>query len=464
MSLHTQSPMAESTSIKIAYIGGGSRGWARDLFADLALAPNLKGSIDLYDTNIDSARKNAEIAKLSFARPEAKTRFAVRAVKKLADALKGADFVVLSIEPGPMEMRYADLEIPAQYGILQPVGDTSGPGGIMRALRTIHLYAGFAEAIAEHCPKAWVINYTNPMTLCTATLHTVFPDIKAFGCCHEVFHTQTRLAKLVAKWFEVPEPDRREIRLDIAGVNHFTFATEAKWREYDLFPRLQAMVEDPKTFASRAKEARSNKKNQRWFEILGDVSNDLLRRFGALGAAGDRHLCEFVPWYVTSEEALHRWGIVLTPYSWRVARYKLIDKPVEFYAERELKPSGEEGVSLIGALLGHHNVDTNMNLPNQGQVPGLPHGHVVESYAQVRRDKITPIVSKTLPTGANALVNRIVDVQQLTLQAALGMDTDLGFQAMLADPLVSIPMDDAWKMYVKMLRHTREYLPGWQIP
>ena len=456
--------MAESTPIKIAYIGGGSRGWARDLFSDLALAPALKGSIDLYDINIDSARKNAEIAKLIFARPEAQTRFKVRAVKKLADALKDADFVVLSIEPGPMEMRFADLEIPAKYGILQPVGDTSGPGGIMRALRAVPMYAGFAAAIAEHCPKAWVINYTNPMTLCTATLYAVFPEIKAFGCCHEVFHTQTRIAKLVAKWFDVPEPQRQDIRLDIAGVNHFTWATEAHWGKHDIFPLLQDMVLDPATFAPRTKEARANKKDQRWFEILGDVSNDFLRRFGALGAAGDRHLCEFVPWYVTSEEALHRWGIVLTPYSWRIARWKLIDKPVEFYAERELKPSGEEGVSLMSALLGHHSLDTNMNIPNRGQVPGLPEGHIVESYAQVRRDKITPVVSKALPAGAHGLVSRIVEVQQLTLHAALAQDSDLGFQAMLSDPLVSIPMDEAWKMYREMLRHTKAYLPGWQIP
>lgn len=457
------STMDESTPIKIAYIGGGSRGWARDLISDLALTPSVKGSIDLFDIDQESARKNAQIATKIFARPEARTRFKVRAVSRLADALKGADFVVLSIEPGPMELRYADLEIPAKYGILQPVGDTSGPGGIMRAFRAIPMYVGFAEAIAEHCPNAWVINYTNPMTLCTATLHAVFPGIKAFGCCHEVFHTQTRLARLVAEWFGVSEPDRRDIRLDIGGVNHFTWATEARWQNHDLFPLLRKMVADPKTFRSRAKEARINKKDQKWFEILGDVSNDFFRRFGALGAAGDRHLCEFVPWYVTSEENLHRWGIVLTPYSWRVARYKLIDKPVEFYAERELKPSGEEGVALMTALLGQHALDTNMNLPNVGQSPDLPLGHVVESYAQVRRDKITPTVSKALPEGAAALVRKVVDVQQLTLQAALTRDTELGFQALLSDPLVSIPMDDAWEMYGKMIEHTKDYLPGWRL-
>jgi len=454
----------KASEIKIAYIGGGSRGWARDLLTDLALTPSLTGSVDLFDIDYGSSQKNAEIAARIFERPEAKTRFKVRAVRRLADALKGADFVVLSIEPGPMEMRYADLEIPARHGILQPVGDTSGPGGIMRALRAIPLYEGFAAAIAEHCPEAWVLNYTNPMTLCTATLYSVFPGIKAFGCCHEVFHTQTRLAGLVAKWFKVPTPARQDIRLDIAGVNHFTWATEAHWGDEDLFPHLRRMVDDPKTFRSRAREAANNKKNQRWFEILGDVSNDFFRRFGALGAAGDRHLCEFVPWYATSEANLHRWGIILTPYSWRVARYKLIDKPVSHYAERELKPSGEEGVSIITALLGQHALDTNMNLPNRGQNGSLPLGAVVESYAQVRRDKITPVVSKALPSGADALVRRVASVQALTLKAARERDVELGFEAMLADPLVNIPMDSARKMYLAMLQHTKAYLQGWRLP
>ena len=454
----------EPAEIKIAYIGGGSRGWARDLISDLALCPELKGSVDLYDINLESARKNAAISERIFARPEAQTNFKVKAVRKLSEALKGADFVVLSIEPGPMELRYADLEIPAKYGILQPVGDTSGPGGILRALRAIPLFLDFAKAIAEHCPRAWVINYTNPMTLCTAALHAGFPGIKVFGCCHEVFHTQTRLARLVAAWFNVPEPSRQEIHLEIGGVNHFTWATEARWGDEDLFPHLRRMVEDPATFRSREKEARANKKNQRWFEILGDVSNDFFRRFGALGAAGDRHLCEFVPWYVTSEKNLHRWGVILTPYSWRAARWKLVDKPVEFYAERMLKPSGEEGVRLMCALLGRGTLNTNMNLPNEGQAPELPRGHIVESYAHVSADSIRPIVCKPLPSGAQLLVDRIAGVQALTLRAARERDAGLGFQALLADPLVSIPMDDAWRMHREMLAHTREYLPGWNIP
>ena len=111
--------------IKIAYIGGGSRYWARDLITELALTPRLTGQIDLYDLNHAAALRNVAVAGRIYERPEAVTRFKLRAVRRLADALKGADFVVLSIEPGPTEMRFADIVIPQRHGILQPVGDHS---------------------------------------------------------------------------------------------------------------------------------------------------------------------------------------------------------------------------------------------------------------------------------------------------------------------------------------------------
>ena len=196
-------PSASSSlpSIKIAHIGGGSRYWARDLMKDLALAGLFEGEIRLYDIDQEAARRNEVIASHLFSRPDAKARFKACAVKTLGACLKAADFVVISIEPGPIEARYADLEIPLKYGIVQPVGDSTGPGGILRALRSIPVYAQFAASIMEHCPRAWVINYTNPMTICTRTLYAVAPKIRAFGCCHEVFGSQQRNAKLADGWF-----------------------------------------------------------------------------------------------------------------------------------------------------------------------------------------------------------------------------------------------------------------------
>ncbi len=454
----------EPTEIKIAYLGGGSRYWARDLFSDLALSGRLTGRIDLYDIDLPAAQRNVAVAEAIFARPEARSHFAVRAVPSLRVALQAADFVVVSIEPGPIELRYADLEIPARYGVLQPVGDTTGPGGLLRALRAVPVFVEFAEQVAEHCPRAWVINLTNPLTLCTAALATVAPPLRVLGCCHEVFQTQARLADLVARQVGAPRPDRREIDTDLGGLNHFTWITAARWKGQELLGLLRDELTAPGYFRSRSMAARARRQAGRWFESDGLVSCDLFRRFGALGAAGDRHLAEFVPWYAGTEAELQRWGVVATPYAWRRKRARARDAGPGVFAARPLRRGDEESVRLIEALVGHEPIDTNVNLPNAGQLSGLPAGHVVETNASVRHGTVTPLVTPPLPAGVLALLRRTAEGQALTLRAALTRDVDLAFQALLADPLVRLPTDRAWKMFAEMLTYVRGALPGWRLP
>jgi alpha-galactosidase len=449
--------------IKIAYIGGGSREWAVKLMADLALTDKLTGKVSLYDVDYEAAAYNKQLSQAIFSHPQAQTQFEVEAERKIENSLRGADFVVISIEPGSTCLRYADLEIPAKYGVFQTVGDTTGPGGILRALRCTPMYESIAAAIMEHCPNAWVINYTNPMSVCVSVLAKTAPQMKVFGCCHEVFGTQKRLAELVDIWFEQKGTPREDIELDIAGVNHFTWATSIHWQGQNLMPHLLEMIHEPEFFKSRAEEALAAKEKQQWFSHFGLVAYDLLRRFGALGAAGDRHLAEFVPWYLGSEEEIHRWGIVRTPYSWRLQR-SLDPRPgMERYSNRDLQPSGEEGVKQIEALLGLRQLTTNVNLPNKGQIPDLPEGGVVETYAHFGRSAITPLLAGKLPTGALGLVQRAYDEQCLTTAAALERDVEKALQALLCSPLVHLSTDDALKMFKEMLSATREVLPGWKL-
>ncbi len=112
-----------------------------------------------------------------------------------------------------------EIAVAEKYGLFFPVGDTTGAPGLMRALRSVRIYAGFARALAEHCPAAWVINYTNPMTICTRTLTKVAPELKVFGCCHEVFGTQSLLARIAQQYLELSAPpERDEIRINVLGV------------------------------------------------------------------------------------------------------------------------------------------------------------------------------------------------------------------------------------------------------
>ncbi|MHC4715967.1 MAG: family 4 glycosyl hydrolase, partial [Planctomycetota bacterium] len=214
--------------VRIAYVGGGSRGWAHTLMTDLALCGHLTGEVRLYDIDRPMALLNARWGRRVCQSPDARSAWRFTVPKTLAEALRDVDFVVASIQPGPIEMMAHDLGIPARYGIVHPVGDTVGPAGLCRCLRAVPQYAVIARAVARHCPDAWVINYTNPMSVCTRTLYKVFPRVKAFGCCHAVFGAQERLAGLLRQHHGV-RARRHEVRLNVLGVNHFPWADRARY-------------------------------------------------------------------------------------------------------------------------------------------------------------------------------------------------------------------------------------------
>jgi len=218
----------------VGYVGGGSGGWAPTLMNDLAQCPDLGGEVRLYDLNYERAARNAEFGTRIQERDEAVGDWRYTPVEDLGAALDGADFVVLSTQDPPHETMVHDLDLPREYGIYQTVGDTVGPGGTMRAMRAVPQYRAVAAAVREHCPDAWVINYTNPMTVCTRTLYEEYPDINAVGLCHEVFHVQDFFADLVADHADHERPPRDEVDLDVTGINHFTWVTGARWRGRDL--------------------------------------------------------------------------------------------------------------------------------------------------------------------------------------------------------------------------------------
>jgi alpha-galactosidase len=436
----------------ICIIGGGSRQWAIEFFRDLALNKDTHGSVRLYDIDHQAAVNNVEVAKRVAQVNHDGERFTVKACETIEEALDGCNLVVISIEPGLTECRYGDLVVPEKYGILQSVGDTTGPGGIMRARRAIPLFLGFGKKIKQCCPDAWVINYTNPMTLCTAALYQAFPQIKALGCCHEVFHTQTFLAGLVSSWFNVPVPDRREIHIDLCGVNHFTWVTGATWNGHDLMPRLKEYAADPTLYTDHTAQAKERIKGEKWFDHDNLIALTLLRDFGALGAAGDRHLAEFLPWFLTSDEELNTFGVIRTPYEWRLRQAK--EKREKVFTDDELKakPTDEEGVDIMKSLLGARTLYTNVNRPNEGQISWLPTGRVVESNGFISQDSIRPIVAKNPPLSVQSMVRHVSDVQQMTLDAVASGDDNLLFQAFLSDPLVRLGHREAKQLFDEMMK------------
>ncbi len=455
--------------IKIAYIGGGSRGWAWELMSDLALADDICGDVALYDIDFKAAENNAVIGNKIKGRAEAKSEWNYTAHEKIGDALTGADFVVISILPGTFDEMASDVHTPEKYGIYQSVGDTSGPGGIVRALRTIPMFEEIALAVKEYCPQAWVINYTNPMTVCVSALYKAFPEIKAFGCCHEVFGTQKLLASMLEEMKGIKDVSREEIKVNVVGVNHFTWLTSAQYKDIDLVPLYKQYCEKYKDEGIARKDVDATHWMNSVFRNNHKVKIDLFLRYGIIAAAGDRHLAEFCDkeWYIDNPELVEKWGYALTPVKWRTdnlaERLEKSAKLLSGEEEFEIKPSGEEGVDQIRALLGLQDLVTNVNIPNVGQIPNLPLGAVVETNATFRSNELRPVMAGNVPDEIYALVSRIVGEQLLMVEAATERDIEKAFKAFIADPLVNLPLDKARELFDEMIENTKKYLVDYDL-
>lgn len=456
--------------IRLCYIGGGSRGWAWTFMADLAMEPSMGGEVVLYDIDRAAAEANRIIGGKIDRLPAARGRWRYTVADTLEEALRGADFVVISILPGTFDEMAVDVHLPERLNIWQSVGDTAGPGGIVRALRTIPMYVPIARAIRDCCPDAWVINYTNPMSLCVQTLYHVFPEIKAFGCCHEVFNTQTVLAAAAGEALDIPAPARRDIHANVLGINHFTWFDRASYEGVDLFPVYRA-------FADRYYDRGFHEPDRNWanasFDCTHRVKFDLFRRFGLIAAAGDRHLAEFMPGdeYLRDPETVRNWGFGLTPVQWRKddLRERLAKSRAMVSGERpvDLAPSGEEGVQLIRALCGLGRMVSNVNLPNRGQIANLPLGAVVETNAVFGRDSVQPLLAGALPEDIRRLILPHVENHALTLEAALTCSREKVVQAFLNDPNTRAKCTDEGKLRAladDMIAGTARYLPrGWGV-
>ena len=452
----------KAENVKIAYIGGGSRGWAWGLMSDLAQAEDISGSVYLYDIDREAAGHNEIIGNSIKDVEGCRSVWRYKACDTIEEALGGADFVVISILPGTFDEMQSDVHTPEKYGIYQSVGDTSGPGGIVRALRTVPMYEVIARAIRDNCPEAWVINYTNPMTVCVNTLYRVFPEIKAFGCCHEVLGTQKLLAEAVAELRGVEKPERAEIDVNVVGVNHFTWLTKAQYKNIDLFPMYRELVD--KYYESGYVNGGDKNWMNNSFECAQRVKFDLFKRFGYIAAAGDRHLAEFCPgkWYLADPECVREWKFGLTTVDWRKTDLKQrLEKSARLVSGEEkfkMNDTGEDGVKQIRALLGLRNLVTNVNLPNRGQIPNLPLGAVVETNARFAANTVTPVFAGNLPETVYPLVARISGEQQMLTEAALTRNLDPAFAAFTNDPLVTVSLSDAKKLFDEMIENTRAYL------
>ena len=447
--------------IKIAYIGGGSRGWAWTLMNDLAKAEDMSGSVYLYDIDYQAAQHNEIIGN------KIDGGWKYVATKTIGEALTGADFVIISILPATFDEMEYDVHSPEKYGVYQSVGDTTGPGGFFRAMRTVPMIREIARAVKEYCPYAWVINYTNPMAICVKSLYEEFPEIKAFGCCHEVFGTQKLLSQALEDIHGIGGAAREEICVNVVGINHFTWFTSARYKNIDLFDTYTKFVN--KYYETGfAKGNHSNWANDS-FKSAARVRFDLFKRFGYIAAAGDRHLAEFCDRdeYLTDPETVKQWTFGLTTVEWRkndlVKRLEKSQRLLSGEEKFKLHNSGEEGVNQMRALLGLDKLVTNVNLPNLGQISNLPLGSVVETNAVFSADSVIPVMAGELPESIYAKVEKVSRENDRAVDAAFSEDLTLCFEVFCESHLLKELTDVQKKaLFDEMYNGTKKYLSAYK--
>ncbi|MGH3147426.1 MAG: hypothetical protein ACRDTR_16645, partial [Rubrobacter sp.] len=351
---------------KIAVIGGGSYQWGTKIIQDVALNQNLRGStLTLHDLDAEALddlyRWGEKMTGLAGA------DLALGRTSDLAEALDGADFVVLCISTGGLEAMAHDLEIPARYGVVQTVGDTVGPGGLFRALRNIPVVVGIARAMEERCPNAVMLNLTNPMTTLTRAM-TRTTSIRCVGLCHELFSTLAMLSAM----FEVPE-EALDVR--VAGVNHFIWITRVAVRGKDVTEEAFRRIEGGEARGIALENAGDDPDP---FANTWGFRTELCRVYGYLPAAGDRHLCEFLQGYLADERERERLDLRLTTMEVRGERLEASREQVRRMTEGEepidLERSREEISDIFSAMVTGESSVNIVNLPNEGQIRDLPTG------------------------------------------------------------------------------------------
>jgi len=445
--------------MRVTIVGGGSYQWGPKLVTDLLGVPALAG-MELVLEDIDPTALEHLGAYARLAAQQMGVACSVRTTTDQRAALDGADFVVVTISTGGFESMAADLDVPAEHGIRQSVGDTVGPGGISRSLRNIPVLVGIARDMESQCPEAWLLNITNPMTCLTRAVCRE-TSIRAVGLCHEVGNFCMDLAIALGLPHTAVVPT-------VAGVNHFPVITALEIDDADGFELLARSVDELGGLEALA--PRSGRPAAEPFTMLDFAHRHLLtltmfERFGALLGANDRHLAEFVPWVLTEASGWGRdWGIEVTTIATRQAHQDGYVAEVRdvLAGTRPMATwdSGELVAPIIDSLVTGTPRALPVNIPNAGQCPDLPQDAVVESICTVDADGVRGRDAAVAPRPLAELLRRHVAVQELTVDAAVSGERSAVLAAMALDPLAGRgDWREVGTMVDELLTATAKWLP-----
>ncbi len=432
---------------KIVLIGAGGFGWTRKLMTDILTYPKMaKGTVALVDIHKGRLKTAERLCKKLIAAADAPTKLEVSTERR--DVLKGADAVIVTILCGNTSIWQHDILIPMKYGVDINVGDTRGPAGIFRALRTIPTMLDICRDMEELCPNAIMLNYTNPMAmLCDAMQKQT--SITVTGLCHSVQGTAAMLARWCGK-----KPE--QVSYVCAGLNHLSWFIELQHNGKDLLPKLRKVVSTDKEIFNHEQ-----------------VRNAMFLALGYYVTESSGHNSEYNPWFRKRKDLIKKhctngtgWNpgehaYILKGYrnkekTWRKNQSDWLKskEPIE------IKRSNEYATRIINAWMGEELFRFNGNVPNAGIIPNLP-DYCVEVPVLAGRRQLQAMQVGNLPAQVMPLTANHAYSESIAVEACRLGDPELVYQSIVNDPLTAavLSLDEIRKMVAEMLRKNKKYLP-----
>lgn len=409
-----------SRPLTIVFLGAGS-GFVEPLFNDILQTPGATGEfrlVDIDERRLELAHKIVQHYLDYYGRSD----WTITSTTDRRQALPGADYVISCVEVSGIDCVAFDYEIPLKYGVDQCIGDTGGPGGLMKALRTVPVWLDIVADIEELCPDAYVFNYTNPMSImCLST--AMVSDANVFGFCHSVQGDSRGLAKAAGIGYD-------ELEWECAGVNHLAWFTRLMHNGEDLYPMLHD-------------KARTDKE---WYEG-NPVRCDMMLEFGYWISESSGHLSEYLPYYRKRDDLKEKYlrdkyrggsGFYATEWpKWRKGRDEGIVKALA--GEKEFKPgprSHEYASYCIEAIETNRPFVAHLTVPNTGLISNLPAG-VVEVACLCNRTGITPTYYGELPPHCATLCEWNMRMYELAAIACVERDREAAVHSLMVDPLTA---------------------------
>jgi len=427
---------------KITFIGAGSTVFAKNLMGDILSYPELADStISLHDINEERLRTSEivahKVADTLGVRPT------IEATTDRRQALDGADyaismFQIAGYKPGTV----IDFEVPKKYGLRQTIADTLGIGGIMRGLRTIYAFQDMLRDMEQVCPEVTHLNYVNPMAMNCWAINRV-SSIRTVGLCHSVQGTAAQLARDIGVPIE-------EINYTCAGINHMAFYLTFERDGEDLYPRIRQVVE----------EGRVPDWNR--------VRYEMFTRLGYFVTESSEHFSEYVPWFIKRDrpDLIEQFNVPLDEYirrcevqiaQWESLRTELEDPNMKL----EVRRSMEYGSQIINAMETGEPVVIYGNVQNDGLIDNLPQGCCVEVPCLIDKNGIQPVKIGALPPHLAALIQTNINVQALTVEAALTCKREHIYHAAMLDPhtAAELSLDQIWSLVDDLIEAHGDWLP-----